>query len=117
MIYNKKHTYILYILVIVAIVISVVAMSDITGNVAAEPNGEWKCSAANCTQYVTGNEWAQRFCGVQNGQTVCAVKKKKKKKVYPLASLDVSQIGQCIAYKCIQETYIRNVDYPISQQP
>lgn len=115
--HEKKNSYVLYAIAIAAIVMAAVSLSLVAAKAA--DRGVWKCSAANCTQYVAGEEWAARFCTGLTNDDVCPVNVNGQIQQYSLGVLRqgnvLANMKECVEFKCIQETYARPADYAIEQ--
>lgn len=75
------------------------------------PNEKWKCSLVNCTDSITGEEWAKDNCFMANNQEVCKVSIDGINQLVAKQGLNLSAIQQCIKYTCIEETKIRAANY------
>ena len=112
---DNTKKYIIAIVIIAVITIFIFAGTEATGMVVGS-GGEWRCNAVNCTRYVAGEEWANSNCFLQDGQNVCSVQVNGQNTLLPLEQLDISQISQCIEYNCVEETFVRKVNYPYDIQ-
>lgn len=74
----------------------------------------WKCSAVECTNFVTGQEWVNRNCSLLNNQEVCKVNVNNIDQLIPLQNINLSLVQQCIEFKCVEEIKIRNASYKIN---
>lgn len=112
---SNNHQIILYVLVIIAIAISIFALAAITTSV---DEIKWRCSFAECTQYteISGEEWARENCAITAEGTICLATLEDGRQIQvPLEELDIRAITvpKCLEYVCVEEAPYKEVNYVI----
>lgn len=74
----------------------------------------WQCSNVACSRMMTSQEWVAQNCAVQDNQVVCALDVNGQTAVVPLDQLNLTNLQACAEYKCVLESKVRTVDYPIN---
>jgi hypothetical protein len=75
----------------------------------------WACNGLVCQRYMTREEWMTKYCYVQDGRSICAVRTQQGLIGYPLEMVNVtaSAAKECAVYQCQQEVLVRNASYTI----
>ncbi|MBD3389225.1 MAG: hypothetical protein GF416_09030 [Candidatus Altiarchaeales archaeon] len=72
----------------------------------------WACSTWVCNRLMTPAEWINRYCFVQEQDTVCGIRDQAGNNyVVPLNQLNVSAIQECAEFLCLQESLVRNASH------
>jgi len=104
----NKSFIILYILIILIIAF------DVFYYIKYINNEKWLCSQVACTKIKTAEEWTNENCVELNKKTMCNVIINNTKKLVPLEMINQKSLNQCIQGACVQETKVRNVNYPLN---
>jgi hypothetical protein len=71
---------------------------------------EWQCFAQECTRYITGQEWVNQNCQLnETGQFNCAVMINSQPYIVPLSLINVSSVKSCAETTCTLEILTRPV--------
>ena len=84
--------------------------TNVTGNMTfGEP--EWQCFAQECVRFVTGQEWVNQNCVLnETGDFNCAVIVNNQPIVVPLSAINVNTVSSCAETICTLEILTRAVN-------
>lgn len=109
---NQTMMFIIGIIALLAITISTISAFDnpLAGN-------QWVCVEAQCTESISGEEWAQEFCLQDGDRTVCPIQVDGQQVLIPLNELreqvNLDEFEQCVSARCVSESMVREVSYPL----
>ena len=103
------------LIAILALIVGAYAVLD-TSN-TNRGNGEWVCAQAQCTEYLTGQEWVDQYCLQDGNETVCPIQVEGQQVLVPLPRLqqqvNFEEFQQCVEARCVGESYIQSTNYSI----
>ena len=74
----------------------------------------WACNGLVCTRFMNPQEWVNKYCAIQNGETLCRVSfPDGGNYILPVGQLNLTAIRECAEYLCTQEVMVRNASYLI----
>jgi hypothetical protein len=73
-------------------------------------NSEWKCIAEQCVEYLSGDDWVDRYCKVREGKVLCEITYQGQQIELPIENIEVDKIKECSKYKCVSEVLIKNAE-------
>ena len=73
----------------------------------------WACNGLVCSRYMTPEEWAGKYCYVQDAAMVCILRTQQGQIIVPAGQLNLSAVRECAEYRCMQEVLVRNASYMI----
>jgi hypothetical protein len=73
----------------------------------------WACNGLVCDRFMSAQEWAQKFCYSQDGETLCVIRTAQGPVAYPIQMLNLTAIKECAQYHCMQEVLVRNASYSL----
>lgn len=106
----------------IMLVIGIVALLAITISTISAFNdplagNEWVCVEAECTNSISGEEWAQEFCLQDGDRTVCPIQVEGQQVLLPLDELreqvNLDEFEQCVEARCVAESLVREVSYSL----
>ncbi len=71
----------------------------------------WACVNYQCTEFRSGEEWAQDNCFTTNdGQEVCRINIDGQTQFVPKANINLANLQECIKSECTQEVKTRTIE-------
>ncbi len=105
---NKQFNVLLALGVVVALILSIVAILTTT----PKQKETWKCVRATCAEFYTQEEWISNNCYLNaSNKFICRVVFNNQQVEVPLEKLNLSTLRECKVYRCLEEIRVRPVNY------